>query len=191
MPGVTYADYVHARLIVLWGVNPSASGIHLVPYINEARKAGATLVVVDPRATSLARQADLHIAPRPGTDLPLALALHRYLFDAGAPTRRSSPNMRAALRICARAPNEWTIDRAAGDRWHRRRRDLERFAELYRVGVAGARPMRLGARAESQRRQRRRGRARAAGGRRKVRRARRRILDEQLARASASRRRHG
>ena len=49
MPGVTYADYVHARLIVLWGVNPAASGIHLVPYIREARKLGAVLVVVDPR----------------------------------------------------------------------------------------------------------------------------------------------
>ena len=36
MPGVTYADYVHARLIVLWGVNPAASGIHLVPYVREA-----------------------------------------------------------------------------------------------------------------------------------------------------------
>ena len=66
MPGVTYEDYVHARLIVLWGVNPSTSGIHLIPFIKEARKAGATLVVVDPRATSLARQADLHIPLRPG-----------------------------------------------------------------------------------------------------------------------------
>ncbi len=84
MPGVTYEDYVHARLIVLWGVNPSASGIHLIPYIKDARKHGAQLVVVDPRATALARQADLHIAPRPGTDLPLALALHRALFESGA-----------------------------------------------------------------------------------------------------------
>src|SRR5512133_1260346 len=56
MPGVTYADYVHARLIVLWGVNPAASGIHLIPYVREARKRGARLVVVDPRTTSLARQ---------------------------------------------------------------------------------------------------------------------------------------
>src|SRR4029078_3637065 len=81
MATVTYADYVHARLIVLWGVNPSASGIHLVPYLKEAQNAGAGLVVVDPRATALARQADLHIAPKPGTDLPLALALHRFLFE--------------------------------------------------------------------------------------------------------------
>jgi len=62
MAGVTYLDYPHARLIVLWGVNPAASGIHLMPYVKEAQKAGARLVVIDPRATSLARQADLHLA---------------------------------------------------------------------------------------------------------------------------------
>ena len=83
MPGVSYEDYPEARLIVLWGVNPSASGIHLIPYINQAQAAGATLVVIDPRRTSLAKKADLHLAPRPGTDLPVALALHRVLFEEG------------------------------------------------------------------------------------------------------------
>ena len=48
MPSVTYEDYVHARLIIVWGCNPSASGIHLVPYIREAQRAGAALVVIDP-----------------------------------------------------------------------------------------------------------------------------------------------
>jgi anaerobic selenocysteine-containing dehydrogenase len=80
MPSVTYADYVHARLIVVWGANPSSSGIHLVPVIREAQRRGAALVVVDPRATQLARLADLHLAIRPGTDLPVALAVHHYLF---------------------------------------------------------------------------------------------------------------
>ena len=74
MPGVAYEDYRAARLIVLWGVNPSASGIHLVPFVREAQRKGATLVVVDPRRTPLAQQADLHLALRPGTDLPVALA---------------------------------------------------------------------------------------------------------------------
>jgi anaerobic selenocysteine-containing dehydrogenase len=113
MAGVTYADYVHARLIVLWGVNPSASGIHLVPYIREAQKAGATLVVIDPRATALGRQADLHLAPRPGTDLPLALAIHRFLFEGGlADERFLDTHARGAAELRARAA-EWTIDRAA------------------------------------------------------------------------------
>ena len=83
MPGVALPDYEHARLIVIWGCNPSASGIHLVPPIQRARQRGARLVVVDPRTTRLARQADLHLALRPGTDLPVALALIPWLFESG------------------------------------------------------------------------------------------------------------
>ncbi|MGE0059604.1 MAG: molybdopterin-dependent oxidoreductase, partial [Dehalococcoidia bacterium] len=56
---------------------------HLVPVLNEAQKRGATLVVIDPRRTQLAAKADLHLAPRPGTDLPLAMAMLRYLFEEG------------------------------------------------------------------------------------------------------------
>jgi anaerobic selenocysteine-containing dehydrogenase len=113
MPGVSYLDYPHARLIILWGVNPAASGIHLVPYLKDAQKAGARLVVVDPRATSLARQADLHLAVRPGTDLPVALALHRYLFEHG----HADDTFLAAHTTGAEALREraaaWPLDRAA------------------------------------------------------------------------------
>src|SRR6188508_3748623 len=113
MAGVTYADYVHAKLIVLWGVNPAASGIHLIPYLRDARRLGAKLVVIDPRTTSLARQADLHLAPRPGTDLPVALALHRYLFEHGlADERFLAQHARGVDDLRTRA-NEWTFDRAA------------------------------------------------------------------------------
>ncbi|MFY9550058.1 MAG: molybdopterin-dependent oxidoreductase, partial [Thermoanaerobaculia bacterium] len=87
MTGIALPDYVHARLIVLWGVNPSVSGIHLVPYIQEAQKRGARLVVVDPRRTRLAGRADLHLAVRPGADLPLALAVIRWLFANGRADR--------------------------------------------------------------------------------------------------------
>jgi anaerobic selenocysteine-containing dehydrogenase len=130
MPGVTYADYVHARLIVMWGVNPSASGIHLVPYVRQAQKAGATLVVIDPRATALARQADLHLAPRPGTDLPIALALHRFLFEGGFTDERFlDAHTRGAAELRARA-DEWTIERAA-ETAGIDAAALTRFAQLY------------------------------------------------------------
>ena len=113
MAGVVYQDYVHARLIVLWGVNPSASGIHLVPYLKEARAAGAKVVVFDPRATSLARQADLHIQLKPGTDLPVALSIHRYLFESGhADQAFIAEHTRGADQLRARA-QEWTFERAA------------------------------------------------------------------------------
>ena len=87
MASVVYQDYPAARLILVWGVNPGASGIHLMPYLKEARDSGATIVVIDPRATGVARQADIHLSVRPGTDLVVALAIHRYLF-AGRPLHR-------------------------------------------------------------------------------------------------------
>ena len=113
MPSITYEDYPEARLIILWGVNPSTSGIHLVPYVREAQKSGARLVVIDPRTTPLARQADLHIAPRPGTDVAIALALHRYLFESGlADGQFLADHTKGADRLRERA-SAWTFERAA------------------------------------------------------------------------------
>ena len=115
MPGVVYQDYPQAKLIILWGVNPSASGIHLTPFVKEAQAAGATLVVVDPRATSLAKKADLHLAVKPGTDVVVALALHRFLFEEGhADTAFLAKHTTGADRLRAAAA-PWTIERAAGE----------------------------------------------------------------------------
>ena len=113
MPGVTYRDYRHARLIVVWGANPSSSGLHLVPHIRAAQEAGAALVVIDPRRTNLAREADIHLALNPGTDVVVALAVHRYLFEHGlADQEFLSDHTHGAERLRERAL-EWTIDRAA------------------------------------------------------------------------------
>lgn len=115
MPSVSYHDFAEARLIILWGANPSASGIHLVPHIREAQRRGATLVVVDPRTTPLARQADIHLAVRPGTDLPVALSIHRYLFECGhADEAFLRSHARGAQQLRERA-REWTFERAAAE----------------------------------------------------------------------------
>jgi anaerobic selenocysteine-containing dehydrogenase len=113
MASVTYQDYPEARLIVLWGVNPSASGIHLVPYVREAQSRGAKLVVVDPRNTPLARAADVHLAVRPGSDVAVALAIHRYLFASGfADDAFLREHTHGADRLRERA-EPWTFARAA------------------------------------------------------------------------------
>src|SRR3989442_2346584 len=72
VPGIRPEQVADARLIVVWGNNVTWSNLHLMPWINRARKAGARLVVVDPRRTGIARRADLHLALRPGTDVGLA-----------------------------------------------------------------------------------------------------------------------
>ncbi|MBI4263406.1 MAG: molybdopterin-dependent oxidoreductase [Acidobacteria bacterium] len=115
MPSVTYEDYPEARLIILWGANPSASGIHLIPYIREARRKGARLIAIDPRTTPLARQADLHLAVRPGTDLVVALAVHRYLFEEGrADQAFLAAHTCGANRLREKA-QPWTFERAAAE----------------------------------------------------------------------------
>ena len=115
MPSVSYEDYPEARLILLWGANPSASGIHLVPYIREAQRRGATLVVIDPRTTPLAKQAQIHLAVRPGTDLPVALAIHRYLFEHNlADVAFLAQHATGAEQLRERA-QPWTFERAAAE----------------------------------------------------------------------------
>lgn len=130
MPGVALSDYVHASLIVLWGVNPSASGIHLVPVIQEAQRRGARLVVIDPRRTPLAKKADLHLAPQPGGDLPLALAVIRWLFAEGkADLAFLSAHTTGAEELRERAGG-WTFERAAAASGVPAV-EIERFARMY------------------------------------------------------------
>jgi anaerobic selenocysteine-containing dehydrogenase len=130
MASVSYQDYPDAKLIIVWGVNPGVSGIHLMPFLKEAREKGATLVVIDPRATTIARQADLHLAVRPGTDLPLALSIHRYLFEEGhADEAFLSERTKGAARLRERA-KPWTFARAA-DVTGIPESLISRLAELY------------------------------------------------------------
>ncbi len=113
MAGVAYEDYRHARLIVIWGANPSISGFHLVPHVREAARNGATVVVIDPRRTPLARRADVHLAVRPGTDVVVALAIHRFLFEHGFADEGFLSTWTHHADELRRRASEWTFERAA------------------------------------------------------------------------------
>jgi len=130
MPGMALQDYRHSRLIVLWGVNPSVSGIHLVPSVLDAQSRGARLVVVDPRRTRLAERADLHIAPHPGTDLVLALAILRWLFENGRADEAFLAAHATGAEELRRRAAPWTLEEAA-----RTARvpaeDIENLARMY------------------------------------------------------------
>ena len=82
--GMDPEDLVHSGLILLWGSNTLVSNRHLWPFIKRAKDRGVPLVVIDPINTKTAQRADLHIAPRPGTDGALALGLMRCLVEMGA-----------------------------------------------------------------------------------------------------------
>ena len=130
MAGIALSDYSHAKLTIVWGANPEASGIHLLPPLQAARRAGGRLVVVDPRKTRLAERADLHIAARPGTDLPIALAIHRFLFETGAADWKFLAEHTTGSEELRRRAQPWTFSRAAQAAGVRAE-DLERLARWY------------------------------------------------------------
>ena len=67
--GVDGREMAKSDLIVVWGGNPVSTQVNVMTHIATARKdRGAKLVVVDPYRTASAEQADLHLAPLPGTD---------------------------------------------------------------------------------------------------------------------------
>jgi anaerobic selenocysteine-containing dehydrogenase len=76
-------DLIHSKLIILWGSNPATTGPHMMPFLRDAQRQGAYVVVIDPRRTLTARSADEHIQPYPATDGALALGLMNVLFTEG------------------------------------------------------------------------------------------------------------
>jgi anaerobic selenocysteine-containing dehydrogenase len=106
-------DVVHAKLLVVWGGNPGASNTHLLPLITEAKKNGAKLVVMDPRQISIANQADVHLAVRPGTDVVLGYAIASWLVDNGHVDRDFVDRHVIGFEDFVAASREWSIDRAA------------------------------------------------------------------------------
>jgi assimilatory nitrate reductase catalytic subunit len=84
VPGV-YADLDEADLIVLTGSN--AAWCHPVLFqrmVANKRERGARLVVIDPRRTATAQEADLFLPIAPGGDTALFSGLLAHLADVGA-----------------------------------------------------------------------------------------------------------
>lgn len=82
--GLPTADYQHSDLILLWGHNPANVWLAQADAIGAAQARGAKLVVIDPRRTGNARNADLWLRVRPGTDAVLALGVARLLIERDA-----------------------------------------------------------------------------------------------------------
>ncbi|MFF3497965.1 molybdopterin oxidoreductase family protein [Streptomyces sp. NPDC003247] len=76
-------DVPRTGCVILVGSNLAETMPPSLRFFNELRENGGTLIVVDPRRTRTAEQADLHLMPRPGTDLALALGLLHLVVAEG------------------------------------------------------------------------------------------------------------
>ncbi len=124
-------EMAEADLVVVWGGNPVATQVNVMAHVSRARKErGARLVVVDPYRTGTAAVADMHLAPRPGTDGALAAAVLHVLFrdghaDRAYLARHAEDTAALEAHLVSRTP-EWAAA-ITGLRVD----EIEAFAALY------------------------------------------------------------
>jgi anaerobic selenocysteine-containing dehydrogenase len=111
--GTPTEDFKLAKLILAWGANIHGNNIHLWPMVEQARRNGARLIVIDPYKTRTAALADWHIAIRPGTDGALALGMMHVILREGLEDRAYIAEMTHGFERLAERVGEYTPERVA------------------------------------------------------------------------------
>ena len=81
--GMDPERFDEAKLILIWGSNPIVSNLHLWSRVQEAKRRGARVIAIDPYRSLTAVKCDQHVAPLPGTDAALALAMMHVIIGEG------------------------------------------------------------------------------------------------------------
>lgn len=77
---VAQPDFENSKCIVVWGANPPHAHPNMTQQINRARAKGAKLIVIDPRYSAIARQSDIYVQVKPGSDGALAHGIAKELI---------------------------------------------------------------------------------------------------------------
>ena len=141
--GVDPESFIHSKYIVIWASNSVSTNLHHWHIVHDAQKRGAKVVVIDSYASKTAKEADWHIAPKPGTDGALAMAMMNVIISEGLVDQDYVDNYTVgykelAERAKTRTP-EWA-EKVTGIPAE----DIRRFAREYattapaaiRIGVA-------------------------------------------------------
>jgi anaerobic selenocysteine-containing dehydrogenase len=128
--GTEPEQFAQSKYIIAWAANIHGNNVHLWPFIEEARRNGAKLIVIDPYRTRTAACADWHIPINPGTDVALALGMmhiiiNEKLYDANYVARHTVGFDPLRAKVQEYPPNkvaQWTGVSAA---------DVERLAREY------------------------------------------------------------
>lgn len=111
--GTPAEDFRHARLILAWGANIHGNNIHLWPMIEQARREGARLIVIDPYRTRTAALADWHIPILPGSDAALALGMMHVILRDGLEDSSFIAERTHGFAQLAERVREYTPERVA------------------------------------------------------------------------------
>ena len=111
--GTDPEDFIHARLILVWGANLLSSNMHQWHFIHAAQQAGAHVVAIDPLPTDTALRCDEHIQLMPGTDGALAMGLMAEIVAAGAADEEWLAESTVGWPELRERLSEWSAERAA------------------------------------------------------------------------------
>lgn len=104
-------DLLNSQTIILWGKNPYASQVHLLPVLRDAKKKGARLILIDPVHHQTVQLCDQFVQPRPGGDAALALGIACWLFENGKadPSAESYCDNVDDFKslVCSRTVEQW------------------------------------------------------------------------------------
>ena len=81
--GVDPESFIFSKYIIIWACNSVSTNLHHWRIVREAQKNGAKVVVIDAYSSRTAKEADWHIAPKPGTDGALAMAMIHTIIEEG------------------------------------------------------------------------------------------------------------
>ena len=76
-------DILNSRLVLLWGRNPLATNLHVVPLLKQVREKGGRVVLIDPVRSESATICDGHVQPRVASDAALAMAMAKVIVASG------------------------------------------------------------------------------------------------------------
>jgi anaerobic selenocysteine-containing dehydrogenase len=107
----------NTRCAVLWGHNPNMAAPPEMQRIAAARKKGAKLIVIDPRRIAAAKEADIHIQPRPGTDCALALGMLNVIISEGLYDRGFVENWTTGFDQLAEHVKDYTPEKVEKITW--------------------------------------------------------------------------
>jgi len=85
--GTTSETAADSSLIIAWGINVKTTNVHFWPIIQQCRKKGGKLVVIDPYRNKTAKAANLYLPVQPGGDTALALGVLKLILERGSEDR--------------------------------------------------------------------------------------------------------
>ncbi|PRC91630.1 molybdopterin-containing oxidoreductase family protein [Solimicrobium silvestre] len=111
--GTDLEQVQHAKLILIWGSNPIVSNLHFWMRAQEAKRAGAKLIAIDPYRSLTAEKCHQHIALMPGTDAALALGLMHVLIKEELIDRDYIAKYTLGFDELAKRAEQWPPERTA------------------------------------------------------------------------------